>query len=123
MPDYHDDAMNHVETVQIASGQPYSTAVYLGQRSIAGIGMSAAWDAAVMAFQGSFDGVTWQDIYIGGVEYTEVVVAAKACIPTSSYLQWPYVRLASGPTAGRVNQTALRIINLVLRRFSVRSST
>jgi hypothetical protein len=114
------ELMEALASVTIPINTAVSTPIYIGQRSIVGIGMSAAWTAAALTFQASLDNTTWQDVYIGGSEYNETVVANTWVIPTATYLQAPYIRLRSGVTVTPVNQAAERTLTIMLRRFSVK---
>ena len=121
MPSHIDiELAESLASVTIAASASVSNPVYLGQRSIATIGMPATWTAAVLTFQASFDGTNWQNVYVGGAEYSETVVADTAQPPASAYLQFPYVRIRSGTTLTPVTQAAARTINLMLRRFVVK---
>lgn len=106
-------------TVRIGNGASASAAIPLGVETIAAIGLPAAWDAAVLAFEISPDGgTTWLPVIDDGG--TEVSVAAatiagalgRAIVPNTILSKLNslagVVRLQSGPVGGRVNQTANR---------------
>lgn len=94
-----------------------SGAVNLGGATLVGIVMPAAWTAANLTFQGSVDGVTYNEITDSAGTAVSVTAAAARYIPinpaTLPGLQYVIVR--SGTSGAAVNQTAARTITLVTR--------
>lgn len=98
----------------ILSGQSLSQAV-LTQGKLTSIQMPSGWDAAVISFQGSPDGVTYTDMY----DYTgnEITVAAAAneMVTLDRVESAAFMKFRSGTGASPVNQTANRTL-IVQRR-------
>lgn len=105
----------------IKSGTALSNAINVGTKVLCGIQMPAAWDAANLTFQVSYDsGVTWQDLYDG--LGTEIAVTSPAAgkylaVDPSDYAGIVFLKVRSGTTGTPVNQTADRTIVLVSRKF------
>ena len=102
--------------VTIASGTNLSAAVALGAKTLVGIMMSSGWDAAGLSFQATADGTTFGDMHTTSAELTMTAAAGQfiAVDPT----QWRGVndiKVRSGTSGTPVNQTADRVITLVLR--------
>lgn len=112
-------------SITIAAGASLSSALNLdnltlvGQR-LFGIIMPAAWTAANLTFQGSWDGgITWYDLLDAesGAAIVAVATAGKAAVlrdPTV-FAAVPWLRARSGTEATPVAQTADRQLVLVLR--------
>lgn len=104
--------------VTITSGTAVSSTANIQGRDIVGISMSAGWDAAALTFQASPDGQTFQDVFTppGGSEQS-YTVAANRYYPISwgSFSGMQALKLRSGTTATPVNQTANRVIGVVVR--------
>lgn len=103
----------------IANGTSLSPAVYLGAKTLRAIQMPAAWTAAALSFQGSVDGVTYNDIYDSqGVEWTVAAGAARyiPIIDGQFSLGILWLKIRSGLTAAAVNQGADRILKVLTRR-------
>ena len=100
---------------QIASGASLSTAVDLGDLRLVRIATPAAWTAAVLTFQVSYDGATWADLYDeSGNEVSYTLVAGKSMrLPITDWLGVRHVKLRSGTSAAPVNQGAARSFVLV----------
>lgn len=99
----------------IAASGSVSDDVNMGGRVLVGIEMPAAWTAASITFQASFDGTNFFDVYDNlGVEVGATAVASRfiAMNPTALY-GIKYIRVRSGTTASPVNQAAERVINLI----------
>lgn len=104
-------------TATIANGASLSGAIDLGSTRLAGIQMPAAWTAAALTFQASFDGVTYADVYSTGGTELSYTVAASRFIPLS-ITDWGgvrYLKVRSGTTGTPVNQGGARTIQLTLR--------
>jgi hypothetical protein len=104
----------------IAAGASLSGPVALGALTLVGISMPAVWTPAVLTFQVSLDGSTWQELYDGsGNEVTITAAAGQFIIPLldPSYL-WRGVNLVqvrSGTAGAPVNQVAAAVVNLITR--------
>lgn len=103
----------------IANGASLSGAYALNGEHLVGIAMPAAWTAAVMTFQGSVDGLTYQSCYdMSGNEIT--VQAGQALnhgIPPGALAGWKFLKIRSGTTAAPVSQGAARTVTMVARRY------
>ena len=83
-----------------------------------GIEMPAGWDAADITVVGSADaGVTSKEVVDDGGTAVQFVVAAGRLIPVdwAAMLCVRWLRLRSGTSGTPVNQTADRLIGLVVR--------
>jgi len=109
------------KTATIAQGASLSDAVDTGGLTILSILMPATWDAAVLTFQGSLDGVTYGNVYDeSGNEYTVQAAASRAIgiDAASPLLGFRYIKVRSGTAASAVNQTTgdgPRAISLAVR--------
>lgn len=107
-------------TMTIASGQSISAGIALGEKTLVGIAMPAGWDAASLTFQVSADdGVTWRELRStsGAVAYT-TAAAGHVAFNADEQATWRGVnrlKVRSGTSGSPVNQTADRIITLVLK--------
>lgn len=100
----------------IASGASVSGDLDLGTARLGRIVMPAAWTAADLTFQASYDGTAWNNLYdnVGG-EYKVVAAASRSMLlPLVDMLSVRYLRLRSGTSATPVVQAAARSIVLVL---------
>ena len=79
--------------------------------------MPAGWDAATLTFQASTDGVNWLEIYGTGTQAIAVSVAAGQviAIDPTAWRGLNYIKVRSGTSSVPVNQTADRILGLVVR--------
>jgi hypothetical protein len=114
-----------VVAVTILSGQSLSSAVAIGARRIVGIQMPAGWDAAGITFaaltrQSSGNPVVPTFGKVQDAGGTEVAITAPAL---DTYIALPdtaalgglgQVKLRSGTAGAPVNQTADRVLGLVL---------
>lgn len=102
--------------VTIANGASLSGAADLGSLHLLGIVMPAAWDAASLTFQVSPDGVTYQNLYDASSEvaYTGAAAARNLAFAVNVWHCWRYVKVRSGTAGIPVNQTADRVITLIL---------
>lgn len=103
-------------TATIANGTALSDAVNLQSHRIFALQMPASWTTAGLTFQGSYDGVTYADVY--DESGTEVTVAAAASrfiiLDPAKFLGLQKLKIRSGTTGSPVNQAAAREIYLVL---------
>lgn len=102
-------------TATIASAASLSGAVDLAASALAGLQMPAAWTAANLTFQVSFDGTTYADLYDSlGTEYTVTASTSRfIALPASDFLGARYLKIRSGTAAVPVAQGASRDIQLV----------
>lgn len=105
-------------SVSILTGAAVSNSLNLESLRLFGIVMPAAWTAASLTFQASFDGgTTWVNMYESSG--TEISVTAS----TSRYIALDpvifasitMIKVRSGTSGTPVNQTADRALGLVLR--------
>ena len=104
-------------TAIIASGASLSGVVDLGDNVIVALSMPSAWTTAVLSFQSSYDGVTYQELkdeYDALLSYNPLVASNRAVEP-QHFLGWRYIKVRSGTAAVPVNQTAERVITLITR--------
>ncbi|MGW1423186.1 hypothetical protein ACWAT4_24070 [Bradyrhizobium manausense] len=97
----------------IASGQSLSAAIDLGDRLISHIQMPTGWTAAVMTFQVSSDGLTYQDFWNEDAEITLQAAANRAIgVSHPGWAPVRYLKIRSGTSAAPVAQAADRAINI-----------
>jgi hypothetical protein len=101
-------------TVDIASGASLSAAIPLGLGRAAGIQMPAAWTAANLTFQASYDGITYANLYdASGTEYTATAAADRLIIlPVADFAGIQNIKIRSGTAGTPVNQAAARRLDL-----------
>lgn len=111
--------------VTILTGQSLSGTADIGTHRLIGIEMPAAWDAASLTFSVSEDGVTFRDLYSTTVEvavasagasrYLALETTGAGVASTGMAESFPrFVKVRSGTSGAAVNQTADRIVKLVL---------
>jgi len=106
-----------IHTATIAAGASLSGAVDLTGYVLVALAMPASWTTAVLSFQGSPDGETYQelkDTYDGLLSYNPLVACNRAVDPLN-FLGWRYIKVRSGTAASAVNQAAERVITLIVR--------
>lgn len=91
---------------------------------LVGIGLPALWDAAAITFQGSFGGTVFRDVWdnpLGtGVERTMVsgnnptAATRYYAFSLNDWLGINFLKVRSGTSASPVNQTADRVIRLLI---------
>lgn len=102
----------------ISSGQSLSSSVDLGGTRLFGIKMPAAWTAANITFQASFDGgATWVNMYdTYGNELTVTPAANRfITIDPVNFAAVQLLRIRSGTAATPVNQAQNSDLTLILR--------
>ncbi len=104
-----------VQDVVIPDGVSTSGIIDTRERQLVGLQMSAAWTAAALTFEGSFDGITFGVIHDGTAEFTVLAAggaAALLCVSlvAAPFKPFPYVRIRSGVIGAYVNQGAARTI-------------
>lgn len=99
----------------IASGAAISSAIDLGVERAHRLAFPAAWTAAVVTFQTSADGATFNDLYDQFGEITLGTAAASRSIlmPQEAFFGVRYLKVRSGTSASPVNQAAARSLTLV----------
>lgn len=105
-------------TATIALGESLSGAVDLTSLRLQGVAMPAAWTAAVLTFQGSADGTTYQDVYDDAGNEVIVQAAAGREIGFQNDVRrrlapWRWLQVRSGTAAVPVAQAAARTLTLV----------
>jgi len=107
-----------VVEVTIPNGAALSAAVNLYGFRLAGIQMPAAWDTAILTLQGSLDGATFYDVYDSDGNAVELDVDDQRFVTvfTGYTAGIPILKLRSGTSASPVNQTADRVIKLLLSK-------
>jgi hypothetical protein len=112
-----------VGTATIANGASLSDAVALGGNVIVGFGMPAAWTAAELTFQGSFDGASFFDLYTEQTTTrTEKLLRVQAndlvLVAPASFAGLQAIKIRSGPSGSGVAQGAQRLISVVQRSIT-----
>lgn len=104
-------------TATIAPSESLSNPVKLGERKHVGLIMPAAWDAADITFQVSYDGVNYGNLYDkSGAEVSTKAAASQAIqIGDFDLAPWVYIKIRSGTAALPVVQTAARTIQVVMK--------
>lgn len=101
--------------VQILNGQSLSSAGSIGHGDFVGIDMPELWTPADLTFQGSFDGVTFQDVYnADGSLYTVKASAARFIVLAARFAATPWIKIRSGTAVAPVNQVEAPIATLTL---------
>lgn len=99
-------------TAAIAGSGTISSPVYTGEYVPVALVMPAAFTGTSVTFQGSADGQTYSQIYVGGSAYTETVAAGKYISLTgSAFAGAEWIRVVSGSSEG-----ADRLVVVVMRR-------
>jgi hypothetical protein len=108
----------------IAAGDFLSSFGYIGQGELLSISMPFAWTAAVLTFQGSYDGVTFQDIYNpDGTELTASAAASQQVMMNRPGLP-PWIKIRSGTGAAPVIQSNIgagATLMIVVRKLAIPS--
>jgi hypothetical protein len=104
-------------TATIANGASLSDAVNIAHADLFAIEMPAAWTAASMTFQGSYDGSTYSDLYDdAGTEIAFTVDASRYVLirTPAQFFGLKKLKVRSGASASAVNQGGARTINLIV---------
>jgi hypothetical protein len=87
---------------------------------LAAIMMPATWTAADITARVSKDGITMQNLFVEGSEYTIPSAGAAASQANaglqSAFYGWRYIQLRSGTAGTPVTQAAARTLQLVIER-------
>jgi hypothetical protein len=87
-------------TVVIASGQTVSSALFVGSKIPAMLQLPIMTSTA-LTFQGSYDGATYQAIYLAGVVYSETVASSKdIALDGSAFAGCQYIKVVAGSAEG-----------------------
>ena len=102
--------------VTISSGTSLSAAVDLGPNRAFAVVMPASWTAANLTFQGSVDGITYNNLYDDtGTEVTITAAASQYIVLSSpaKILGLRWIKVRSGTNGTPVNQGADRALVIV----------
>lgn len=100
----------------IANGASLTAALDLKLEHLVGIQMDAAWTAAALTFQVSFDGTTYGNMVDDAGAEVTVAAAAGVVIVFANTDRWRGVRslkVRSGTSGVPVNQLANRTLQLI----------
>lgn len=102
------------KTATIANGASLSGAVDLGQSRAVRLVMPAAWTAASLTFQTSYDGTTYNNYYnADGTEYTVQASSSRSILlPLADFVGIRFLKVRSGTSSAAVNQGAERVIGV-----------
>jgi hypothetical protein len=102
-------------TATIANGESLSGAVDFGSARLTRIVMPAAWTAANLTFQSSYNGTDFNNLYdVFGTQYTAIADASRAIIiPPNDFIGIRYLKVRSGTSGSPVNQGGARSLILV----------
>jgi len=106
-----------LQTATIGTGTALSAEVPLGEKTLVGILMPAAWDAASLTFQATTDDTNFaelQDGAGGAISFT-VSAGVFVAVDPAKWRGITGVKVRSGTSGAPVNQTANRTITLVTR--------
>ena len=108
------------QTVTILSGASVSDVMQVMDSAILGFIMPAVWDAAALNIEVSCDGTNFAAVIYDGSglavsSWSTPVAGAAYAVDTLSMLPWRYFRFRSGTSGSPVNQTANRLITVVMR--------
>lgn len=106
-------------TVTIAQDASLSAALNLNHATPVQLQMPAAWDAANITFQCSYDNSTFTDLYDQyGTEYSVTAAASRSVILTpADFTGCRYMKVRSGTASVPVAQTAARSLILLMKAF------
>jgi len=106
-----------IQTATIANGAALSNATPLGEKTLVGIVMPAAWTAATITFQVSVDDTTFNELQDGAGNAISYTVAAGQYIQIDP-AKWrgvTNVKVRSGTLGTPVNQGQASPVQLVTR--------
>lgn len=99
-----------MRTATIASGESLSHKIDVGNGKFHGLSIPSGWaaEAAMITFQVSHDGVSWQDLYNDtGTEVSATAAASRNVSLSSIALDlapWNFIKIRSGTSASAVTQ-------------------
>jgi hypothetical protein len=108
----------------IANGAAVSTAINLAGGTLVAIQLPAAWTAADITFEGSFDGTTWAPVFDDASAEVKIAAATVAAQVgrilvsagvLSKLAALPMFRIVSGVAGTQVNQGAARSFVVVTK--------
>lgn len=104
-----------IANATIAAGASLSDAVDLAGLSVIGLTMPAAWTAAAITVQVSYDGVTYVNLHDkAGTEYSITTAASRHVIlPKADFESVRHIKLRSGTAGAAVVQVAQAVIKIV----------
>jgi hypothetical protein len=101
----------------IANGAALSAAVNIAHDYLFAIEMPAAWTAAAITFDVSYDGTTFNPLYNdSGTEISFTVAASRFVVITdpSRFFAVKKLKVRSGTVGTPVNQGGARTVNLIV---------
>lgn len=117
----HNLAASETKTATIASGATgLSDAIDLEGYQLAAIIMPDTWVAANISYLAAAEsGGTYKPVYSSGIEVSDTVVQATVASCADNALALAplrFIKLRSGTAGTPVNQTADRVLTLILKR-------
>jgi len=113
-------SLSVMPTLSIANGASLSPGVDLATNHLTAIQIPAAWTAAALTFQGSWDGNTYGNVY-DGVTGAELTIASAIVLANAMIVLDPvkfrglrFIKVRSGTQAAPVNQAAQRDLKLTV---------
>jgi hypothetical protein len=107
--------ISSVSATIAAGATGLSGAVDLGYSALTGIVMPGTWVAASLTFQASADGTNYFNLYDNGTEVSLTVAADRFIqIDPAKWRGIRYLKVRSGAAGAAVNQTATRVLTLVV---------
>ena len=105
-----------VRSVTLSSGSSLSPGIDLDGLTLVGILMPSTWDGTAITFRASINGTAWFDLYdAAGNEVTLSVAPSRYIqIDPRRFVGIRYLRIRSGTGSAPVNQTASRVVQLIL---------
>ena len=102
-----------LNTTSISSVAKLSEAVHW---HVVGVEVPAAWTAAVLTFQSSHDGTTYQDVHTESAEYSITALQGTNIGLNPDRLDHAlFIKVRSGTSSSPVAQGADRVVQLLLR--------
>ena len=104
----------------IATGTSLSAEIALGAKQLVGIAMPAGWDAADLTFQVSVDGGTTfleMQTTAAAVDY-KAAASQYIAVDPAIWRGINLIKVRSGTSGAAVNQTADRVLGLVIKPVS-----
>jgi hypothetical protein len=109
--------LNRKATATIANGASLSGAILLGAGVPLALEMPAAFTGTSITFQGSDDGVTYQNLYDDAAQEITVTVAASrnVTLPASLLAGYKFLKLRSGTAGSPTAEGGDRTIGIINR--------
>ena len=105
-----------VHTATIPADQSLSNVIAIPPtHTLIGLVMPDAWDTANLTFRGSWDNVSWGNLYDWGGDLVQVATGPGRIIylTDADLRAYPFLVLRSGTVQTPVNQTAARTLTLI----------